>query len=162
MRGNKGAPPIHWFRVVVAFALLGGCIWFIWSNSMLSPQDSSRRSQMVADFLMRAMRMFFDDNSRVTQYLIRNVRKVAHAIEFFALGSVCVMILLVLRRINLNMVLHAILLLLFVAVTDESIQLFTGRGAQVSDILLDFSGGLSGICISFFLIGVGKALFTRS
>lgn len=161
MRRNNIAKPIHWFRVLIAIALLGGCIAFIWSNSMMSPEESSRRSKMVAEFLSRVMRMVLDDNHPIVRYLLRNIRKVAHAVEFFVLGSVCVLILKVLQRANFSMMLHAVLLLLFVAVADESIQMFTSRSAQVSDILLDFSGGMSGLCLSFFLAGVGKALFSR-
>lgn len=160
MRSNRIVKPIHWFRKLVATVLLLGCILFIWGNSMLSPEDSSRLSKMVATFVTRVLHLVMDDNHPIARYLLQNIRKVAHAIEFFVLGSVSVLILKVLERASFSMVLHAVLLLLFVAVTDESIQMFTGRGAQVSDILLDFSGGMAGLCLSFFVASVGKALFS--
>ena len=153
--------PVHWFRKVLAFSLLFFCLWFIWSNSMLSPVESARRSRAVAEYLTRFLRIFAPNHSAIKAYLIRNVRKVAHAVEFFTLGSVCAIILLLLKWINAHMVLHAVLLLLAVAVTDETIQLFSRRGSQVSDILLDFSGGMAGLCAAFLILLITRAMFIR-
>ena len=41
---------------------------------------------------------------------------------------------------------------LAVAVTDETIQIFSGRGSQVLDVVLDFSGALTGILLVSLLI----------
>ena len=161
MQTPQKGKPVHWFRKVLAFSLLFFCLWFIWSNSMLPPEESSRRSKMVAESLARFLRIFVPDNSTVTRYLLQNVRKVAHAVEFFTLGSVCAVILLLLKQVNIHMALHAVLLLLAVAVSDETLQLFSRRGAQVSDILLDFAGGMSGLCAAFLLTGISRAAFAK-
>ena len=38
------------------------------------------------------------------------------------------------------------------AAIDETIQIFTGRGAQIKDVLLDFTGALTGILFTALLI----------
>ena len=158
---NKQNEPIGWFRVALALLLLGGCVWFIWSNSALSPAESGRRSQMVADFLVRVLRGLLDSRSPLIRFVQANVRKIAHAVEFFVLGSVSVMMLIVLRRIHGHMLLHAVLLVLSVAVADESIQIFSGRGAMVQDVLLDFVGGMVGILTTLAAYAVVRGVFAR-
>lgn len=158
MQRYKSTKPIHGFRIFAALALLVACIWFIWHNSMLSPEDSDRRSQMAAEFLTRVFRTFLHEDSALIKLMVRNVRKIAHAVEFFALGTISIIILMILGRVNVHMVLHAVLLLLAVAVTDESIQLFSQRGAQVSDIILDFISGMTGLSALLFVRGIGAAL----
>lgn len=161
MGKHKKRKPVHWFRILLALSLLSFCLWFIWSNSMLSAEDSERRSRIVTEYLARFLRLFFSENNTISRYLIQNVRKVAHAVEFFTLGSVSVIILWLLNLVNAHMTLHAVLLLLAVAVTDETLQLFFHRGSQVSDIILDFAGGMSGLCVTLFLTGIGMAAFSR-
>ena len=41
-----------------------------------------------------------------------------------------------------------LLIVLSVAVTDEFIQLFSGRAAMVQDVVLDFAGGITGLCFA--------------
>ena len=47
-----------------------------------------------------------------------------------------------------------ILVVLLVAVTDESIQNFTGRGSQVTDVMLDFFGAVAGVGFLWLLCGL--------
>lgn len=160
MRDYKTEEPVHWFRVFLAFVLLVGCVSFIWGNSILSREQSSKLSMAFANFVERALRMVSNGENPVFRYLLANIRKVAHAVEFFVLGSVSIAILQLLNRVNIHMLLHAVLLLLAVAVTDETIQLFTGRGAMVSDIVLDFCGGMAGLIATSILVGLGKLFFS--
>lgn len=159
---TKNSNSIGWPRVFLAIALLLSCVWFIWSNSFLDSYASALRSQAVADFLARVMGGWLGPQSPIVRFMVRNVRKVAHAVEFCVLGLVSGMMLMLLRRATGHMVLHAVLLVLFVAVADESIQIFTGRGAQVQDILLDFSAGIAGLffvlLVCGLLIRMGRAM----
>ena len=40
---------------------------------------------------------------------------------------------------------------LLAALTDETIQIFTGRGPQVQDVWLDFAGGAAGLLVMLAL-----------
>lgn len=141
---QKNEAHISWPRALLAIALLLGCIWFIFSNSLLDPHASSLRSDAVAAYLKGIMERFLGPRSPLIPLMQANIRKIAHAVEFFMLGFISALTLAILRRATFHMVLHAILLVLMTAVADESIQLFTSRGAQVQDILLDFFSGLAG------------------
>jgi VanZ family protein len=130
---------------MLACLLLVGCAWFIWGNSILSPAESNAQSELFTDFLARILGDSSGSASRVLRYMSTHVRKLAHAAEFAALGIAAAVILILLRRVNPHMVAHAFFLVLSVAVADEAIQIYTGRGAQVRDILLDFAGGSAGL-----------------
>ena len=162
MQYQQNGTHVHWFRKVLAFFLLFFCLWFIWSNSLQSPVESARRSEAVAAFIARFLRLFVSENHSIIRYLLFNVRKIAHAVEFFVLGFVCAIFLRLLKKVNLHMVLHSVLLLLAAAVTDEGIQLYTHRGASVSDILLDFASGVCGLLIAFLLLFISNAVFVRA
>lgn len=138
-------------RAVVALLLLLGCVFLIFGNSLLGPYESGLRSQAVADFIADFLGRRLGPNHAVVRFAVRNVRKIAHAVEFSLLGVVAALMLVILRRTTGHMVLHAVLLVLGVAVADESIQIFTGRGAQVQDILLDFFAGIAGLTLLLLL-----------
>ena len=51
---------------------------------------------------------------------------------------------------------------IYVAVIDETIQIFSLRGSLVSDVCLDFFGGLTGAAVSYGLYRtVGRSLLER-
>jgi len=144
----------NWLRVLIAGTLLVLCIWFIWSNSLLDAYASGLRSQAVAQFIARELAKVLGPRSPIVRFVLLNIRKIAHAVEFFVLGALSALMLIVLRRTSVHMILHAVLLCLFVAVADESIQIFTGRGAMVQDILLDFGASLAGMLVMAAVWGI--------
>jgi hypothetical protein len=146
---------------LLALALVGGVVWFIFSNSLLDKLESGLRSQAVAEALGRFFRWLLGADSGFARYIVQNVRKVAHAVEFAALGAAFVLLLMALRQMSGHMLLHAVSLVLAVAVADEAIQLFVGRGAMVQDVLLDFAGGVVGLLVMLLLRAVTRALFYR-
>jgi len=100
-------------------------ICFIFSNSLQSRTVSSAQSGRVLQLFQR----LFDPNGNIPEESFhRFVRKLAHFIEFAALGmSACGLFLSLPSksgRYNFGMMLF---LVLAVAVTDEFIQSFTGR-----------------------------------
>ena len=108
---------------------------FIFSQSMLSGEESGGMSSRVMAFI----RPILDPNGVIPESVFHFViRKAAHFTEFAILG-VCVggftvnLGLLRLRRY----VALPMLLTLCVAVCDEFLQYFTGRGSMVTDVVLD-------------------------
>ena len=118
-------------------------IAFIWNNSCKSGEESGAQSSAVTRFLQAIL----DPSGKIPEPTFHHfVRKTAHFVEFAVLGALIGglfrMIWLQTGRIFFSM---PVLMVLLVAVLDEYIQFFTGRGSAVTDVMLDFSGGLTGL-----------------
>lgn len=141
-------------RWIILFALLSAAATgFIFSNSMKDPTSSLAQSDTVAEKLepfLAPQAVQQEEHSEIPARLSGLVRKSAHVVEFCALG-LCLGGLAVSlgRYCRRTFVALPLLLALFVGVTDEYIQSFTGRTSSVRDILLDFAGGAAGILIAF-------------
>lgn len=153
--------PAGWLRTALALGLLGGCLWFIWSNSLISPAESQRRSEAAARFVTGLLGGVLGDSHAWVLFLKGNIRKIAHAAEFFVLGVTLAGTLMLLGRVHVHLVLHAMFAVLAVAVTDEALQIFSGRGAQVQDVLLDFAGGMAGLWGALLAYRVVRATLGR-
>lgn len=80
---------------------------------------------------------------KIVRKLNYSVRKSAHVFEYFVLG---VLALNVFDAFNVKRkVLFAIILCILYASSDEFHQLFTGRTASVTDVLLDSAASIVGI-----------------
>lgn len=124
----------------------------IYSQSLFTREASGN----LSGFVLRVLKPLLDPNDRIDHDLFHFwIRKSAHFIEFSALGlclggfSVHLGILRNRRYIALPMLLG-----LGVAVSDEYLQYFTGRGSMVTDVVLDYAGALTGLLLAwlFFLI----------
>ena len=119
---------------------------FIWGNSLPSIAESKEQSSAVA----AKIQSIVDPQQKIEPSVFHQyVRKTAHLAEFALLGlfvcgfTVCLGLVLKKRLISLP-----VLLVLLVAVGDEFIQHFTQRGSQVTDVMLDFFGGLAGLLLT--------------
>ena len=108
---------------------------FIWSNSMVGKEGSASLSRRVTAWLNGI-------GIPVTHYF---VRKSAHFCEFGLLGCELMLLIGLRSGVSLQSMSNAAFAALLTAVTDETIQIFSGRGSQVQDVVLDFSGALTGI-----------------
>ena len=118
---------------------------FIYSQSMLSRQDSAEVSGFVAIYL----KAIIDPMGRIDPETYHHlVRKAAHFTEFLFLGVSFGRFYAVLGAITGKRNVSApLLVVLFVAVSDEYLQYFTQRGSAVTDVVLDFSGALCGLLL---------------
>lgn len=138
-------------RTVIIFALLIlMTVGFIWGNSMKTVEQSSTQSTSVAELL----RPVLDPHEKLQKPEFHNlVRKLAHVVEFFALGLFVVGFSVSLGAyLAREFVSLPILMVLLVAVTDEYIQYFTGRGSLVTDVVLDFAGSLVGMGVAALIL----------
>ena len=136
-------------RRVLSTMLICLCIAtvaFIWGNSMLGSKASSNVSNSVLGALDPIIRRF-GIVSKDDLWL----RKLAHFTEFAALGAELLFLAAVRRRLGLQAASNCAFASLLVALTDETIQLASGRNSQVLDVLLDFSGALTGILIAWLI-----------
>lgn len=126
--------------VIFVFIILNIC--FIFSQSCMRPAESnmlSGRFELVFEGIIAKLFNVSVDADFFT-------RKLAHLIEFFVLG--------VLTFTNVNIIFktyhksfygYGLFFVLSVAVTDEFIQIFSGRTSSVKDILIDFFGAVIGL-----------------
>ena len=136
-------------RRVLSTVLICLCIAtvaFIWGNSMLGSKASSNVSNSVLGALDPIIRRF-GIVSKDDLWL----RKLAHFTEFAALCAELLFLAAVRRRLGLQAASNCAFAALLVALTDETIQLISGRNSQVLDVLLDFSGSLTGILIAWLI-----------
>ena len=119
---------------------------FIWGHSMMSRDQSSDESLSILAFLFPVLRWIGIEDPD-TAHLV--VRKLAHFAEFGALGLFVGGFAVNLGRIKgQRFISLPLLIVLSVAVMDEFIQLFSGRAAMVQDVMLDFAGGITGLCFA--------------
>lgn len=130
-------------KLAVLAALIIGWTAFIFFSSMKSSAESSNESGFFAQFLYPIFGEMAD--------LV--VRKFAHFAEFFILSSfVAVFSLKLFKYIKVKIFGYAMFYTLLVAVCDEFIQNFTGRGSSVVDVMIDFGGAATGFIV-FWLTG---------
>ena len=137
----------HWLWIFAALSLL--TVAFIWGNSLKSIPESAAQSSQVAE----SARPVLDPQEKLEKSDFHDlVRKLAHVVEFFALGlfvgGFAAFLGLQLKKRLISM---PMLIVLTVAVGDEWIQHFTKRGSLVTDVVLDFAGALAGLLLAAIL-----------
>lgn len=134
----------------VLLILIVVTVAFIFSNSLLDKTDSLEQSDKAKGILTPILE-FFVGEGNVTSHLIR---KLAHFAEFGVLG-------LELFFLTKTLASFQFFASLLIAVSDETIQLFSDRGSQVQDIWIDFFGACSGIVFGFAITEIIKFTINR-
>ncbi len=126
-----------------------GFVLFIFSNSMFPGPESSEKSQFVMNLINTSISRI-GIHASITEHI---VRKTGHFIEYFALGNLLILTVRMYVRRPVQYLFMELFILLSVPVLDEFLQTFIqGRSGNVSDILLDFTGGLAGMVLCQLLI----------
>ena len=123
-------------RLLLRLVLIA-TLCFIWSNSMVGKEGSASLSRTATAWLNGI-------GIPVTEHF---VRKAAHFCEFGLLGCELMLLFWLRSGVHFQNLCNAAFAALLSAVTDETIQIFSGRGSQVQDVVLDFSGALTGILL---------------
>lgn len=129
----------------------------IFAFSAENGEESGNRSAGVTSVVVHILHPNFDElpdaeANRILTSTHRLVRKAAHFCEFALLGFLATGLLLWLSRRFISMspwktwLFPAAFTLLY-AISDEVHQIFTSRGARVTDVLIDFAGALCGILL---------------
>ena len=135
---------IRWIFLLLAVAVTA----FIWQQSTVPAPASAEISDTVRDVVVDAVG---GEQTSVGSFVDRFVRKIAHFVEFSLLG-LCIEAYF-LRRFGAGEIALRGAIGVFVAAADETIQIFTDRGASVLDVLLDLSGFVTA---SLFLLLLGE------
>lgn len=124
-----------------------------------SGEESGSRSADVTDAILKITHPNLDSLPREEQQSIEAsvhhlVRKTAHFLEYAFLAFLTTCLLLWLKHFSVFRirprqvwVFPAALGLLY-AISDEVHQIFSHRGARVTDVLIDFAGTLFGVCMA--------------
>lgn len=124
-------------------------VCFIWGNSLLPGTESGNLSGNVLNFVNSFLKNV-GINKEVSHYMIR---KTAHFTEHMCFGACLLVTLRAYTQEVLKYISNILFIGLLVPVIDEFIQLFIdGRGGEIKDVIIDFSGLLVGIIISFIIV----------
>ena len=133
--------------IVLVCLLIAVTLGFIWGNSVKSRSESQLLSLGVLQWIRPLLGMIFSPEN-VTDHL---VRKLAHFTEFGLLGAELIMLTYLLRKLRVCNVLNCLFAGLSAAVIDETVQIFSARGSQAIDVLLDFGGVIAGAGFAFLI-----------
>ena len=137
--------------------LILATIAFIWSNSLQSIPESQAKSIGFLNKVKPFLEIFVGTGN-VTDHL---VRKLAHFTEFGTLGCELALLLALRKHINWQSAINSAFFSMTVALMDETIQIFSGRGSQVKDVWLDFAGSCTGILFVVVIFGLIKMARNR-
>ena len=147
---DRERTPVRLIVLRVLFTLFAaGTVVFIFSNSMQSGAASGLRSAAVTEWLNGGL-------ARVGvgwRFSERLVRKLGHFSEYALLGFWLMLSLRVYTRRILSYISWPLFFGLLAGVLDEGIQMFAdGRGSDVRDVVIDFSGVVFGLLAALFLL----------
>lgn len=132
---------------IIMFVITGLYIAFIWIHSTMNAGKSTGESTYVLEFVTNFLKTI-GISTQLTDHIIR---KSAHFCEFALLGCLTMWCGYLINKNILKILIPAGCVCLFVAITDEFIQLFSeGRSAEIKDVLLDFTGSICGA--TFFIL----------
>ena len=130
---------LPWILVILWMAL----IFFLSHQPAI---ESSELSSGITKRVYDIIKMIAPDISLDLGSFNHIIRKLAHFTVYLILGILVANGLIYTRTSRINTILLALLICILYAISDEIHQIFIpGRSGQVSDVLIDSSGGLAGI-----------------
>lgn len=127
-------------------------------QSALPPTLSSAESDAVSGFFS----LIIPENTVIGGFIHDNIRKIGHFCEYGLLGIQLALFAHFSETKNkANLTLRFTAFALFVALCDETVQIFSGRGPQISDVWLDFFGFCTFGAISYGIIFLKNRFFKK-
>ena len=139
-------------RIYILLAMIAATLLFIWLQSTMSQTASAKESGFFLKLLLRFFPKKIRENTALAHQIIR---KMAHMTEFAFLGAELTILL---RR---RLVVYPLAAGLFAALIDETVQIFTGRGASVTDVWIDFAGVVIGSAVALGVMAIVRAVRRR-
>ena len=134
---------------LILLLLIVATVSFIFIQSTYPPEESGEKSDAVGDILAEII----PPDTPVGGYVQDNVRKLAHFVEFSLLG-IFVSLYVYMSYRKIPVVIATYFSGLLVALIDETIQIFSMRGANVADVWLDFLGYTVGTVIIYTVCSI--------
>lgn len=130
----------------ILWLLVALTVAFIFGESLLDQDLSEKQSTVIKTQVVEPVHKAFTGENSISY----DIRDVAHTVEFAILGIEIV--LLVRSKNHIHQWLETISYCGFAALTDESIQHFSGRAPELIDIWHDILGALIGSLIGLIII----------
>ena len=135
------------FILIIVLTLI-----FIWGQSLMSQNQSGAESEAVKSFLEK---IFVFENP-ITDFILKYVRKIAHFTEFGILGLEMTLFTFACTLLSRRDKLYLLSFGPIVAITDETIQKFTGRGSSFVDVMIDSAGYFTLVLITVLVCVIIK------
>ena len=126
----------------------------VWGQSCISKEESAVSSDAVVEMIKPIDELepgYRSPNGWTYVELSELVRKMAHVIEYCAVGFQLMCIFLLKGKRKLVHYINCLFCGMIIGLVDETIQLFSNRGSEVRDIWIDIFGTAIGIMIAFIL-----------
>ena len=126
----------------------------VWGQSCINRTDSRVTSDVVVEMIKPIDELepgYRSDKGWTYDELSTYVRKFAHVIEYAALSFQLMCIFLLKGKRKLTWYINCAFTIMFIALVDETIQLFSNRGSEVGDIWIDMGGNALGILAAFII-----------
>ena len=147
-------------------------ILFIAYNTSQTGESSNNISVSITEGIINKTKSIINNkiNNSENSIIIRNdgefikklnkyIRKFAHGFEFLVLALIIFFTLKIFNVKSMDCIIYTLFIVLLYAVIDEYRQLYIpGRNSNVRDIVIDFIGGIGGVIVSQFLIGLKKII----
>ena len=111
-------------------------LFFIFSNSMKSPDRSMEESNNATDKIEEVV----SPETSIGAFLSTYLRKIAHFLEFALLGYEVLLLVSFYFGLRPAYFVSSLLFGVLTAVLDETVQITSGRGSSVIDVWIDVSG----------------------
>ena len=121
---------------VMVFICFFTSLSFIFGNSLLPKGESAN----VSNGVQGVIEAIVGEDSPVAEFFREYLRKIAHVTEFALLAIEVTLLRFLYDKRSRSAFIHSLSFGLFVAVTDESLQILSDRGPLISDVLIDLSG----------------------
>lgn len=125
-------------------------VTFIFYNSTLPPEQSSEQSGAIGDIIAGII----PPDTTLGAFLQTYLRKIAHFTEFGLLGMLVTFLLLLSEEKKLRHITYSFTFAMTVGLADETIQIFSARGPQVEDVLVDVGGYIFFGILTFLAVGL--------
>lgn len=123
----------------------------IFIHSSMSAEISTAESDTALGILERLLQLVHIPSF----FTSASIRKAAHFVQFAAFGTLLTCTSVAYCGRIKPQIFRILFFMLAVPVTDEFIQYFSvGRSSQVSDVLLDFSGCITGLLLVIAILAV--------
>lgn len=143
------------FKIII-FTLTACLIAFAFIHSLMPADISGEESESVMNFFQ----IIFNSLGFSAELTDHIVRKVAHFTEYTAIGSMLMCCAYSFNRFKpYKYYIYMLFAGLAAAVCDETIQLnVVGRSGQIVDVLIDFSGIITGTLIMLLAFTIYKRI----
>lgn len=141
---------------ILLILLILATVVFIFVQSMLPPEKSAEQSGAVGEIIEEII----PPETEAGDYVQKNLRKIAHFVEFFILGaevSLYVIFFMPKTKFALMTFPSALILAFF----DESIQILSKRGPAILDVWIDFSGFVSASLITYAIFSIIAFIYKK-